>query len=111
MTHISPGRIGLVGDVHANLSVTRHAINALGTRGITEIHFLGDFGFVWNGGSKEGRILGMIDDALEKVAAVGYITGGNHEGYDQLLAIEPDADGLQRPGLVEADDGDSGSFS
>lgn len=95
MTHVSPDRIGLVGDVHANLNVTLNAIKVLGARGISEIHFLGDFGFIWNGGAKECRILGMIDAALEKAGAVGYVTGGNHEGYDQLLAIEPDANGLR----------------
>ena len=95
MPHLSPARIGLVGDVHANLNVTRNAIKVLGGRGIAEIHFLGDFGFVWNGGPKEDRVLGMIDDVLDNVEAVAFVTGGNHEGYDRLLAIEPDADGLR----------------
>ncbi|MFM9921316.1 metallophosphoesterase [Lacisediminihabitans sp. H27-G8] len=95
MTHLSPARIGLVGDVHANLNVTRNAIKALGERGIAEIHFLGDFGFVWSGGPKEDRVLRMIDDVLEKVGAVALVTGGNHENYDRLLAIEPDAEGLR----------------
>lgn len=95
LNHISPDRIGLVGDVHANLAVTRNAIGAFGAHGITEIHFLGDFGFIWNGGAKEGRVLRMVETALEKVGAIGYVTGGNHEGYDLLLAVEPDADGLR----------------
>ena len=75
--------------------MTLNAIKVLGAHEIPEIHFLGDFGFVWGGGSKEHRVLGMLDSALEKVAAVGYVTGGNHEGYDELLAIEPDSDGLR----------------
>lgn len=97
MTHLSPARIGLVCDVHGNLNVARNAIEVLGERGIAEIHFLGDFGFVWNGGSMEDRVLGMIDDVLDEVGAVAFVTGGNHEGYDRLLAIEPDADGLRWP--------------
>ena len=95
LLHLSPARIGLVGDVHGNLNVTRNAIKALGARGITEIHFLGDFGFVWNGGPKEDRVLGMIDDVLDKVGALAFVTGGNHEGYKRLFAIEPDGNGLR----------------
>ncbi|QNE46227.1 hypothetical protein F1C58_04415 [Glaciihabitans sp. INWT7] len=75
--------------------MTRNAIKVLGARGITEVHFLGDFGFVWSGGPKEDRVLRMIDDVLEKVGAVALVTGGNHENYDRLLAIEPDANGLR----------------
>ncbi|MBC7760527.1 MAG: hypothetical protein H7201_01745 [Candidatus Saccharibacteria bacterium] len=64
MTHLSPARIGLVGDVQGDLNVTRNAIKVLGARGIAEIHFLGDFGFVWHGGPKEDRVHGMIVDVL-----------------------------------------------
>ena len=92
MTHLSPARIGLVGDVYGNLNVTRKAIKMLDERALTEIHFLGDSGFVWNGGPKKDRVLGMIDDVPAKVEMVAFVTGGNHEGSDRLLTVEPDAD-------------------
>jgi hypothetical protein len=95
MHHVSPDRIGLVGDVHGNFATARNAVKVLADAGITEIHFLGDFGFIWSGGSKGYRALTMLHETLEDAGAVGFVTGGNHENYDQLLAIEADSDGLR----------------
>lgn len=95
MTHISPQRIGLIGDAHGNMHFMRKAIKELTTRGLTELHALGDFGFVWDGSQRDAFKLKPLNLDLQKAGATLYVTGGNHEGYTDLLKIEPDADGLR----------------
>ena len=95
MTHISPQRIGLIGDAHGNLHFMRKAIKELTSRGVTELHVLGDFGFVWDGSQRDALKLKPISLDLRKAGATLYVTGGNHEGYTDLLKIEPDASGLR----------------
>jgi hypothetical protein len=71
------------------------AIDALTSRGITEIHALGDFGFVWDGSQRDALKLKRLQMALKRASATLFVTGGNHEGYATLLAIEPDENGLR----------------
>jgi hypothetical protein len=80
--HLSPGRIGLIGDVHGNLRNAKRAIRMLAAEGITEMHFLGDFGFVWTGAHGEERDLNTLDRELAAHDARALVTGGNHDGYD-----------------------------
>jgi len=59
----------------------------LGAQGITEMHFLGDFGFVWTGAHGEARDLNTLDRELAAHSARALVTGGNHEGYDRWETI------------------------
>jgi hypothetical protein len=87
--------IGLIGDAHGNSWFAERAIKELAARGVRQHHFLGDFGFVWNGASTEDHSLKRVRVALERANSQAFVTGGNHEGYKRLLAIEEDSDGLR----------------
>jgi hypothetical protein len=87
--------VGIVGDLHSNVGVGVKAIRNLVASGVKQVHFLGDFGFVWAGGQRQNLALKPISAALKLGGAVGFVTGGNHEGYDEWDAIEPDADGIR----------------
>lgn len=89
--------IGLVGDVHGNLATATRAIRKLTAKGVTEIHFLGDFSFLWRGGEGESVILDMLSHSLTNHGALAYVTGGNHEGYDEWALIPSDADAIKWP--------------
>ena len=95
MTHISPRLLGIVADVHGNVHVALNAINVLVARGITEIHFLGDFGFMWRDDVAGQLAFKRLRLALEDGGATAFVTGGNHENYDLMLAIEPDPEGIR----------------
>jgi hypothetical protein len=87
--------IGLIGDAHGNSRFAERAITELAVRGVRQHHFLGDFGFVWNGSSTEDLLLKRVRMALDRSNSQAFVTGGNHEGYTRLLAIEPDEEGLR----------------
>jgi hypothetical protein len=95
MPHISPRLIGLVGDVHGNINVAVNAITALAARGITEVHFLGDFGFMWADNNAAQLTFKRLRLALKTAGMTALVTGGNHENYDLLLAIVPDTQGIR----------------
>jgi hypothetical protein len=90
-----PKRIGVVGDLHGNTGVGKKAIELLGTAAVEEVHFLGDFGFVWDGTHRQDLALKPIRQALDRIGCRGLVTGGNHENYDLWYAIEPDDDGIR----------------
>jgi hypothetical protein len=93
--HLSPKRIGLIGDVHGDLRNTKRAIRMLAAEGITEMHFLGDFGFVWTGLHGEERDLNTLDRELAAHSAQAFVTGGNHEGYDRWSKVAISATGTR----------------
>ena len=93
--HTSPRRIGLVGDAHGNVGFGVKAINTLIERGVREIHFLGDFGFVWLGKQTQNLALKSLELALTRGSAVAVVTGGNHEGYTEWQKIQPDKNGYR----------------
>lgn len=95
MLHISPNRIGLIGDTHGEVEVAMDALRTLLLKGVTEIHFIGDFGFVWSGSEDEADVLSCLEAILKKAGVIAYVTGGNHENYDVLHQFEPDCDGLR----------------
>lgn len=94
MHHI-PIRVGLVGDVHATIATTWRAIRRLANEGVTDIHFLGDFGFLWDGSTAQKVLLDLVSSKLTEHGATAYVTGGNHEGYDEWAKIEPDKFGIR----------------
>ena len=93
--HRSPVLIGLVGDVHGTLAIAVGAIRALAAEGITEIHFLGDFGFLWDGSHAESQLLDMLSESLSDHGAMALVTGGNHEGYDEWEKLRPNQHGVK----------------
>jgi predicted phosphodiesterase len=95
LMYISPDVIGLIGDCHGNLNFATKAVRELAKRGITDIHFLGDFGFVFHGLPAERVALAALDQYLSEAGATAYITGGNHENYDLWNQFEPDQDGVR----------------
>lgn len=94
--HVSPRRIGLVGDVHGIATHAILAVESLAAQGITEHHFLGDFGFLWNGRNADQLKLKSLRLALERHGGVAFVTGGNHENYDALDRIAPGSDGIRK---------------
>lgn len=95
MAYLSPARIGLVGDAHGNLVFGRKAVLELAARGCTAIHFLGDFGFLWEGQNRDWKALKALSLVLEAAGVIAYVTGGNHDGYTEWLKRTPDADGIR----------------
>lgn len=93
--HTTPPLLGLVGDVHGQAAHAVAAVDALHARGVTEVHFLGDFGMVWSGRNSDDMALKRLRLALEANGQTAFVTGGNHENYDRLLAIEPDGAGIR----------------
>lgn len=91
----SPDVIGLVGDCHGNLSFAVKAVRELAARGVTVVHFLGDFGFVYSGLPAERAALDTLDQALFDAGASAFVTGGNHENYDLWDGIDPDSAGIR----------------
>jgi hypothetical protein len=73
----------------------------LAAEAITEMHFLGDFGFVWTGGETEERELDTFDSDLAAHSARALVTGGNHDGYDRWELIPARPDGIRpvRPNI------------
>ncbi len=121
--HRTPSRIGLVGDVHGSLPIARIAIERLAEQGVRDIHFLGDWGFLWrslrshyapgagtpgadrsprsDGGSFIEQLgpgaqheLGALTEVLDRAGAIAWVTGGNHENYDVWDAVPRDTDDI-----------------
>ena len=89
-------RILLVGDVHGNTPwVTEHVLRGRARRErISLVLQLGDFG-VWPGDNGQ-RYLNAVDRTLGEIGAILWFIDGNHEDFEQLLAVPVDDDGLRR---------------
>lgn len=91
-----PDRIGVVGDVHGSPHLVRRAIETLARRGITQIHFLGDFGFPSSDPVADAEYRALFDRVLARRSGVEVlVTLGNHEEYDVIETIEPDPGGIR----------------
>ena len=95
MTVSEPGRVLVAGDIHGNSEwAVRHVLRAAKRRGASSILQLGDFG-IWPG--RDGRR--FLDHLERETAAAGIpweFVDGNHEDFDQLLAIDPGPDGRRQ---------------
>lgn len=96
-SHLLPDQIGLVGDVHGNSRTAASAIASCVKAGAEEIHFLGDFGVVWEGGRRQQPELDYLTRVLERRTrpVTAYITGGNHDGYTEWAKYPAAPDGIR----------------
>lgn len=84
--------IGIIGDVHGNSAVLKVALMALHKAGVTTAVQVGDFGF-WPG--KRGQeYLKNVRALTEAYGITLYVVPGNHEDYDYLNGLIPNADGI-----------------
>lgn len=96
-------RIGLIGDVHGNREFLETAVVELAAMGATSVLQLGDFGMTWAGGKRERLRLDLVNEVLSLVDLTMWVVLGNHENYDLIDGIEPDAAGVRwmdRVGLL-----------
>ena len=86
-------KVGIAGDWHGS---TKHAIKSIRTfqrLGVDTIYHLGDFGFGWNKSFED-----QVNEVLEELDMVIYVTPGNHENYDYLETLwdDPIVTGVRR---------------
>jgi hypothetical protein len=89
------GRVGIISDVHGTVPVALRAIRQLVAADVTELHSLGDFGIPWNGSAHELQQLDEVQAELDKHGVTLFITGGNHDGYDEWDKIPAGTDGIR----------------
>ena len=87
--------IGLISDAHGNLEFLIDGSQKLTSLGAGVLVQLGDFGLVWDGLDHERRQQARLDDALRVLGRKMFVVSGNHESFNLIEAIEPDADGLR----------------
>lgn len=88
-------RVLLTGDVHGNtMWLTGHVLAQAQRYGCQLVLQLGDFG-IWPGSGGE-RFLDVVDREAAKARIPVWFIDGNHEDFDQLLALPLDASG-RRP--------------
>ena len=92
---ITARTIGLIGDAHGNVEFLIDAAQILTAAGADTLIQLGDFGLVWDGLSHELRQRARLDEALRILDRRLYAVAGNHENFNLIESIEPDADGLR----------------
>lgn len=81
-SHISPARVGLIGDVHGDAVFAIRAIEELSALGVTEMWQLGDWGLDIGGGSRAHYAYLEISAALELAGGELNLVEGNHERFD-----------------------------
>ena len=86
---------GLISDLHGNAEYAIDAAQQLTTAGAKVLVQLGDFGLVWNGLSHELRQRARLDETLRILDRKLYVIRGNHENFDLIESIEPEAGGLR----------------
>lgn len=86
-------RVGLLGDVHANVEWMNFSLWAFWSEGITTIVQLGDFGVGFHKASS--KELDKINSWLKKYGQTIYVVPGNHEDYDLINSMAVEKDGWQ----------------
>ena len=87
-------RVLLTGDVHGNtMWLTGHVLRQAKRYGCQLVLQLGDFG-IWPGRGGE-RFLDVVDREAAKARIPVWFIDGNHEDFDQLLALPLYASGLR----------------
>lgn len=84
-------RIGVVGDTHGSIAVTKMILEYLKGEGLSDIYHVGDFGF-WPG-APGGLFLSEINTLLSDLGQTLYVIPGNHEDYNQIRGFRPREDG------------------
>jgi len=97
-----PERVLLVGDTHGDLAWWRHLIQLADEHQCQGIFQLGDFG-IWPG-AEGRRYLDAVESSLDAAGLTGWFVDGNHDDFDQLLALPVGPDGWRpvRPHLFHA---------
>ncbi len=84
--------VGLAGDWHGNTDWAQGALRSLAEAGVTRVYHLGDFG-IWPGESGQ-RYLDRLEATARRFGLEVWVTPGNHEDYDQIVACGDWRDGL-----------------
>jgi Icc-related predicted phosphoesterase len=74
-------RLGLVGDTHGNTKSFVHILNEMGSRKITHVFVVGDFG-LWTHFADGHEFLDDVNSAAEGNNLSVLAVGGNHENWD-----------------------------
>ena len=94
--HVSPLRVGLIGDVHHNQNFVTAAVERLTDPdllgmddGVHEVAQVGDWGFA-DGTEYDAAELRAIDEVLERCNAVMTLVLGNHEALHERREAYPE---------------------
>ena len=87
-------RVGLMGDMHGNAAALLHASAQFRAADIDIIVQVGDLG-IWPG-AKAREMWVEINGVLARAGQTLLVAPGNHDDYDQIDALRPDADGWLR---------------
>lgn len=85
---IVPARAACIGDVHGGHGVARALVRAAASRGVGDVFFLGDWGFLWSGPAGDALRLNALQAELEKSEVTAWVVGGNHENYDLWATVD-----------------------
>lgn len=89
-------RIGLIGDAHGNISFLTAAAKQLASEGVTSLVQLGDFGVIWGRTPRRRSNLEELERILAELSLPMFVVLGNHEDFDEIANISPNADGDRR---------------
>jgi predicted phosphodiesterase len=96
------GRVAFLGDSHGNLRYLVDTANLLKTMGVDVLVVLGDFGFLWPGRHPNPSELERLSVYLTGAQQQCFFVDGNHEDFEQLLAMPLDQSGVRpvAPGIT-----------
>lgn len=83
--------LGVLGDTHGNERWILGALERFVNEGVAIIIQVGDLG-VWSG-EAQGRMWNRVNAALSSNGQQLLVAPGNHENYDRIARIKPDAQG------------------
>lgn len=86
-------RVGLLGDVHGDMSWMQYALNKFSREGITDVIQVGDFGVYQDQNAM--LYLKRTNLLCEQYGIRLLVTPGNHEDYDYINSIPVQDDGWQ----------------
>jgi predicted phosphodiesterase len=89
-------RVGLIGDVHGDLSALLAISQSMRSRGVDVLLVLGDLGLVWGGSENWSNRLSRLSKRLRSRDQVLYWVDGNHDDHRRLSTFPVDSDGLRR---------------
>lgn len=87
----TPRRVAVCGDWHGNTPWAQRAIGTAAELDVDVLVQVGDFGFGWD----DGQHVTAVSEAADEAALTVLFIDGNHENFDQLLALPVRSDGLR----------------